>query len=134
MSFLRHLLDHWQLKVLSVVFAVALWAVVASEDKTEAVYTVPIDVVGLPPGLQVTALGVETVEVRVQGLRHVLARLPEQNLRVEVNLQNATPGELMVPVRAEDVVAPRGVQVLRVAPSRVRATVGPAGVRPARPA
>jgi len=129
-SFTRRLLRHWQLKLLSVVFAVALWAVVVSEDKGEAVYAVPIDVAGLPPGLQVTSLGVETVEVRVQGLRHLLARLHDQNLRVEVNLANARPGDVVIPVRPDDVLAPRGVQVLRVTPPRVRATIGPAGTRP----
>jgi hypothetical protein len=134
MSLTRRVVEHWPLKLLSVVFAVAVWAVVASEDKTEAVYTVPLDVVGLPPGLQVATLGVETVEVRVQGLRHVLARLPEQNLRVEVNLASARPGEISFPIRPEDVVAPRGVQVVRVIPPRVRATIGPAGRPAPRPA
>jgi hypothetical protein len=131
MALTRRLVEHWQLKLLSIVFAVAVWAVVASEDKGEAVYMVPLDVVGLPPGLQVTALGVETVEVRVQGLRHVLARLPEQNLRVEVNLAGARPGDVTIPIRTDDVVAPRGVHVVRVIPPRVRATIGPAAARPA---
>jgi len=76
------LLDHWQLKLLSLVFAVALWVIVAVEDIGEAVYTVPLDLTQLPPGLQVTALGVDTVDVRLHGLRHVLSRIEERALRV----------------------------------------------------
>ena len=132
MSLADRLLEHWQLKLLSLVFAVALWAFVASEDKGEAVYTVPIDVTGVPAGLEVTALGVETVDVRVQGLRHVLARLQERDLRAEVSLRSARPGDVVVRIRPDDVVVPRGVQVVRVTPSRVRATVEPTDGKPAR--
>jgi hypothetical protein len=129
----RGVLEHWQLKVLSLVFAVALWAVVASEDRGEAVFTVPIDVTGLPAGLEVVSLGVEAVDVRVQGLRHLLARLQEQNMRAEVELRTARPGDAMLAIRPEDVVVPRGVQVVRVTPSRVRVTVDSIQARRARP-
>jgi hypothetical protein len=130
----RGVLEHWQLKVLSLVFAVALWAVVASEDRGEAVFTVPLDVTGLPAGLEVVSLGVEAVDVRVQGLRHLLARLQEQNMRAEVELRTARPGDAMLAIRPEDVVVPRGVQVVRVTPSRVRVTVDSIQARRARPA
>jgi YbbR domain-containing protein len=130
----RGVLRHWQLKVLSLVFAVALWAVVASEDRGEAVFTVPIDVTGLPAGLEVVSLGVEAVDVRVQGLRHLLARLQEQNMRAEVEMRTARPGDTMLAIRPEDVVVPRGVRVVRVTPSRVRVTVDSIQARRARPA
>jgi YbbR domain-containing protein len=129
----QRLLRQWQLKVLSLVFAVALWAVVASEDRGEAVFSVPIDVKGLPPGLAVASLGVEAVDVRVQGLRHVLARLQEQNVRAELELQTARPGDTILTIRPEDIVVPRGVQVVRVTPTRVRVTVESVQGRRPRP-
>jgi len=119
------LLDHWQLKLLSLVFAVALWVIVAVEDIGEAVYTVPLDLTQLPPGLQVTALGVDTVDVRLHGLRHVLSRIEERALRVRVSLLGARPGDLVLVIRPEDVPVPRGVQVVRVTPSRIQATLEP---------
>src|SRR5262249_42420795 len=42
--------EHWQLKLLSLVFAVALWVFLVVEDKGEAVYTVPLDVKNVPVG------------------------------------------------------------------------------------
>ncbi len=121
------LLDHWQLKLLSLVFAVALWIFVAAEDTGEAVYNVPLDLTQVPPGLEVTALGAETVDVRVHGLRHVLNRMEERELRAQVSLRGARPGDLVLRVRPEDVRVPRGVQVVRVTPSQIRATLEPAG-------
>ncbi|MBI3458469.1 MAG: hypothetical protein HY002_22075 [Candidatus Rokubacteria bacterium] len=132
MSLAARLAEHWQLKLLSVVFAVVLWAFVASEDTSEGVYTVPLDATGVPPGMEVTALGVETVDVRVRGLRHILARLDERAVRAELDLHGARPGDVVVRIRPENVVVPRGVQVLRVTPSRVRATVEPVDRKPGR--
>jgi hypothetical protein len=127
MALATRLVEHWQLKLLSLVFAVGLWAFVIVEDKGQAVYTVPLDPANVPPGLEVTALGVEAVVVRVQGLRHVLDRLDERDLRAQVSLRGARPGDLVVRIRPEDVTVPRGVEVVRVTPSQVRATVEPAG-------
>jgi YbbR domain-containing protein len=130
MSLGRTLGEHWQIKLLAVVFAVVLWAFVASEDKGEAVYTVPVDVT-VPPGLEVTSLGVEMVDVRLEGLRHVLARLQEHEIRADVRVREARPGEVVVRIGPGDVSVPRGVRVVRVTPSRVRLMLEPADVKPA---
>ncbi len=127
MSLVSRLVEHWELKLLSLTFAVALWVFVVAEDKTQAVYTVPLDVADLPPGMEVTALGVEAVVVRVQGLRHVLDRLDERELRAQLSLRHARTGDVVARIRPEDVTAPRGVEVLRVMPAQVRATVEPVG-------
>ncbi len=130
MSIASRLLDHWQLKLLSLVFAIGLWIFLVVEDKGEAVYTVPLDVRNVPPGTEVTALGAEAVAIRVQGLRHVLNRLDERELHATVNLAGARPGDVRVRIRPEDITVPRGVEVVRVIPSQVLATLEPAARTP----
>jgi len=125
MRMAARLLDHWQLKLLSLVFAIALWVFVAVEDTGEAVYTVPLDLTQLPSGLQVAALGAETVDVRLHGLRHVLDRIEKRELRAQVSLRGARPGDFVLLIRLEDVAVPRGVQVVRVTPSQIHATLEP---------
>ena len=123
---------HWQLKLLSLVFAVALWVFLVVEDKGEAVYTVPLDVKNVPVGTEVVALGAEAIAVRVQGLRHVLSRIDERELHATVDLRGARPGDVLVRLRPEDITLPRGVEVVRITPAQVRATLDPitAGTRP----
>jgi hypothetical protein len=133
MSFARRLTEHWQLKLVSVVFAIALWIFLVVEDKGEAVYTVPLDVRNVPPGIEVTALGAEAVAVRVQGLRHVLSRLDERELHAVLDLRGARLGDVLVRIRPEDVSVPRGVEVLRITPAQVRATLDPVDALAPRP-
>lgn len=127
------LVRNWQLKLLSLVFAVALWIFVAAADKGESVYTVPLDFTNVPPGLEIAALGTPAVDVRVQGLTHVLNRIDERELRAQLSLLGARAGDVVVRIRPEDVTVARGVQVVRVTPSQVRVTLAPKGAAVKRP-
>ena len=71
--------------------------------------------------------GAESVEVRIEGFRHLLDRLELRGLRAEVSLRDAGPGEFVVAIRPENVVPlPRGLQVVRIRPSEVAVTLTPA--------
>jgi YbbR domain-containing protein len=123
MAFLAALTRHWQLKLLSLVFATALWAFAVSEDTGESAYTVPVNLTDLPPGTEVTAVTDDMVDVRLQGVRTLLARLSERDVRVAVSLRDARPGDVLARITAENIRVPRGIRVVRVTPSRVRATL-----------
>lgn len=125
MSLRDRLAEHWQLRLLSVAFAVALWLFVASQDQMEAVYTVPLELTDPPAGLAVTSIGVEMVVVRVEGPRTVLATVHEGDFRAEVSLREAAAGRFVATILPRNITTPRGVRVLRVSPSRVRATLEP---------
>jgi hypothetical protein len=116
-------LENWQLKLAALVFAGWLWLFVATEDLGEAVFTVPLDFVDQPPGLEVTSLAVETVIVRVEGRRSMLRRLHEEDFRAEVSLRNARAGRFVAPMEDDNIVAPPGVRIVRVTPAEIRATL-----------
>src|SRR3972149_12180694 len=84
---------HWQLKLLSLGFAIFLWIFVASEEKAETVVSVPIEFGRVPPGLEIVSSDNDSVDVRVHGLRSVLNRLDGRGLRATVDLREARPGE-----------------------------------------
>ena len=123
-AFVERLCEHWPLKVLSLVFAVGLWAFV-SADWGEALFTLPLDLTGTPPGLVVTSVSVETVVVRVSGRRSLLSRLREDDFRAEVSLRGAEAGRVMERILPGNVTTPPNVRVLQVTPSQVRATLDP---------
>jgi hypothetical protein len=114
------LVENWPLKLVSVLFAMGLWLFVAAEDRADAVFTVPLDLVERPPGLDLTSLGVETVIVRVEGRRSLLRTLREEDFRAEVSLKNIPPGRFVLRVQPHQVSAPPGVRVVRVTPNEVR--------------
>jgi YbbR domain-containing protein len=122
-GFRTFLLENWPIKIVAVVFAMVLWAFVVTEERTDAVFTVPLDLVDRPAGVEVASIGVETVVVRVEGRDSVLRRLHEGDFRAEVSLKSARPGRFVAHIDTDNVSAPSGVRVVRVTPSEVRATL-----------
>ncbi len=111
---------HWELKLLALVFSMALWLFVMTSEKTNAVLPLSIELHSLPAGLVVTGEQPETVEVQVHGLRTALARVSPESMRVRVSLAGARPGEMMLRLGPEQIIVPVGVTVLRVNPDIVR--------------
>ena len=129
MTLWSRLAAQWELKLLSVAFAVLLWIFVTSGDKLEAVFAVPLDLTERPLGLEVTSLGVEVVVVRVEGPRSVVSGLREEHLRAAVSLRDAQAGRFEARILPGNVVAPRGVRVVEVTPSQIRATLARSAAR-----
>lgn len=117
------LVEHWRLKVAALVFAVGLWIFVGTEDRGEAVFTVPIDFTDQPTNVEVTSLAVETVIVRVEGRRSLLRQLTEDDFRAQVSLKNGRPGRFIARLEEDNVSAPPGVRIVRVTPAEIRATL-----------
>ncbi len=118
------LADHWQLKLLSIVLAALLWVFVASEEKVETVMSLPIEFGQIPAGLEVIGDS-DSVDVRIRGLRSVLSRLGDRDIRVAINLREARAGERTIRLAPELVRAPRGVHILGVTPSRLKLHLQP---------
>lgn len=115
------LVENWPLKLVAFAFAAGLWVFVVTEERTDAVFTVPLDLVDRPAGMDVASVGVETVVVRVEGRHSLLRRLHEEDFRAEVSLKSARPGRFVARIDTDNVSAPKGVRVVRVTPSEVRA-------------
>jgi YbbR domain-containing protein len=114
------LVREWPLKLLAVAIAATTWVVVVSRDRGPIAAVVPIEYVGLPPGLVLTAIPRDTAEVQLAVARWALGHFRPEALRLRVDLRGSDEGERMVALRAADVEAPPGVRVGRVAPARVR--------------
>jgi hypothetical protein len=111
---------HWELKLVALAFAVALWLFVMTSEKTDLLISAPIQFEDVPPGLVVTGEQPESVDVQVHGLRGSLSRLVPDRLRARVSLAGARPGEVTLRIVPENIAVPPGVTVLRISPSRIR--------------
>ena len=117
---MKFLTANWELKLVSLLAAMLLWGFVVGGEKADMVLPVPIEFLGIQPGLELTAESPDTVNVQVRGLRGQLNRLKGDSLRAQVLLAGIHPGETSVRILPEHVRAPGGIQVVRITPSRVR--------------
>jgi hypothetical protein len=117
------LLRHWELKILALAFSAAIWFFVLTTERAETIWSVPVDVLGLPDGLALTGDVPQRVDVQLLGLRGALGRLSVDQVRARLVLTDARPGEMLLKLEPEHVRAPPGVTVVRVMPSRIRVVV-----------
>jgi len=117
---MRVFTTHWELKLLSLLTAVLLWGFVVGGAKSEVVLTVPVEFLGIPPGLELADKTPESVDVLLRGLRVQLGRVRGEALRIQVPVADARAGQTTLRLLPEYVRVPTGVQVVRIMPSRVR--------------
>jgi hypothetical protein len=114
------LLRHWELKLLALGFSIALWFFVMTSEKTDIIFTAPVEFEGIASGLVLTGERPESVDVQLHGLRGTLARLGPDQVKARVSMPGVGAGETAVRVSPEQIVVPVGVTVLRVNPSKIR--------------
>ena len=114
------LLDNLGLKLLSIVLAVFLWAVVVGEQKVEVTMNIPLEIRGLPRNLAMVNEPPDTLEIRVRGPKTLVSTLSPSEIVLERLPRNFVEGENIIPIRPEMVHVPRGIEVEDVTPHRVR--------------
>jgi YbbR domain-containing protein len=114
---LRSLLDGWQLKLLSLVLAIGLWLFVGTARRAEIALAVPIEYVGLEGPLTLEGRRQEMVDVQVEATRWAAGRVSPASVRVRVDVSQLSEGDNLVHLLPENVEAPRGARVTRLAPS-----------------
>ena len=105
--------------VLALGLAFSLWFFVADERGAEVLVSAPLELLNVPPGLEVVDQSVQEVAVRLRGASGQLRDAPLQGLRARLDLAEEAPGERTWFLGTEAVEAPSGVQVMRVDPSQV---------------
>lgn len=121
MQRLKHsVTNNWVTKLFSLVFATMLWMTVATQTSSEIGMDLPIEYRNIPQELEVTGDAINVVHVRLRGASNVIRGISPQDIATTLDLANIRPGERVVPLTAQNVSVPFGVEVVRVSPSRVR--------------
>src|SRR5881397_2122650 len=118
---LRHwLIYNWHLKLTSLILAVMLWMVVATETSSELGMEVPLEYRNIPPQLEITGDTTNTVQVRLRGSANVVKEISPKDVSTIVDLEGMKAGEKIISLTPQNVQVPFGAEVVRVNPSRVR--------------
>ena len=125
-QFRELLFTNWHLKIFSLILATALWAVIAEESTSDIIFDVPVEYQNVPPATEVIGDAAKRVEVRLRGPSSLIREISEKDISTVIDLdQMPLNAESTVPLNAQHVHAPFGVEVVRVTPSRVRVSLEP---------
>lgn len=113
----------WELKLLALALAFAVWIAVTGEGRGVQDYRVPVDI-ALGSGATLAGTPPTTVTVRLRGPETLLRRVDPYDVAVRVDLRDAAAGERTVQLAARDVSGvPRDVEVVLIDPERLRLTI-----------
>jgi YbbR domain-containing protein len=110
-------------QLLALLVAAVIW-VIASESRREEVLernlTVPVAVLGVPANMVLSGNADETVNIRVRGPASQIRGLVPENVGATIDLGDARPGTLNVPIPPTAIDTPRNVEVISVQPPTLR--------------
>ena len=106
------------LKIVALMMGTGLWFVVNGPRVDRVVTGVPVSYRNTPSALDLSNQ-TQSVDVHVRGVEGQLSQLQPGEIQVTVDLSGRLPGPLEVPLRADTILAPPGVEVIQVEPSVV---------------
>ncbi len=109
-------------KILSLLIAVILWALVASEPELAGFATAPVEYKNLPDDLEISSEPVGAVALELSGPSGELRGLNDGGLRpaVILDMSGVRAGERSFAIDNGNVKLARGVHLVRAIPSEVR--------------
>lgn len=108
-------------RMLALVVAVSIWAVVASEPELSMFTTVPVEYRNLPDNLEMSSQPAETVTLELRGPSGELRGFGETRQPfVELDMSGISPGVHTFAINGDDVRLARGVRLVRAFPAEVR--------------
>ena len=118
-GFLRRLFLHnFALKVMSLLLAAGLWYAVSREPILEVQVIVPVEFHNLSDALQIDQERIPQAEIRVRGPARIVRELKPSDVRAELDLKGAQPGEQTFDLTGH-IHAVRELSVMQVVPSQL---------------
>jgi YbbR domain-containing protein len=107
------------LKLASLAIAFLLWVVIAKAPVAEIAFTVPVELLNVPEGVEITSDAPLEAQVRIRGAERLVHQLRSSELRVRVNLAagGLAGGQRIIDLTERNVNAPSDVEVVQISPS-----------------
>lgn len=117
--FKRYVVHNFLLKVLSLLLATGLWFLLSHEKEAEVALRAPVVFENVPVRLEISSESIPEAQIRVRGPDRVIRQLQSDEVRAEINLADAKPGERTYDLTSQQVRHPRDVVVVQVVPSQL---------------
>jgi len=117
--FQRYLLHNFGLKFLSLLLAAGLWFFISpGEQPAEVAVRAPIVFQHVPPQIEISS-DIPEAQIRVRGAERVIRQLQSNEIRAEIDMADAKPGERTFELTSLQVRHPRDVTVVEVRPTQL---------------
>jgi YbbR domain-containing protein len=115
---------NFTLRAVSLLLAAILWVFVnAGNPQAESTLKVPVQYVGLPPGLMITNFHPETLELQIRGPRTLLSLLNPERLALRLDLREIGPGRAHFDITPAEFSLPRQTSISRISPSEINLNI-----------
>ena len=118
-------LENAVLKIVALVFAIALWFLVVGEKRTEVGFLIPLEFKNLPGDMIIAGEPLHEIEVRVLGSKKILANLSPVQLTADLDLSTAKEGINNFIISPRDIKVPKGVEVIKINPASLLIHIEP---------
>ena len=121
-GFFKHFFFHnFSLKLMSLMMATALWAIIARDERpAEVAVRAPIVFQNVPPNLEISTETIPEAMIRVRGPERMIRQLRVNEVQAELDLAGSKPQERTFDLTAQQVRHPRDISVVQIVPSQVR--------------
>ena len=117
----RYVFHNFTLKFMSLLFATALWFMIARDERpAEVALRAPIVFENVPSNLEISSESVPEALIRVRGPERVIRQLGPNEVQAELDLAGSKPQERTFDLTAQQVRHPRDVSIVQVVPSQLR--------------
>ena len=106
------------LKMAALALGTALWFTVSGPQVERNVIGVAVTYRNVPPAMEITGQ-TEAVDVHIRGVASQIGQIQAYQMSVIVDLSGQQPGWIELPVRADQILVPIGVEVAQVEPNAV---------------
>jgi YbbR domain-containing protein len=117
---------NWELKLLSLLVACAIWAWVVTGERSRTIVPATVEYVGLARDLILVGDSVELVDLHLLVPRWAESQLGRSTVRVQADLSGLREGEDIVHLTEQNVQVASGITVVRITPARLRVSLAPA--------
>jgi len=107
-------------KSISFILVCVLWVFIGGQPRAEIWMTVPLEYRNMPANMEIVGELVNRVEVGIRGPRTLISSISPDQLKAYVDLSQSMAGANYVRLTPDNVRAPLGTEITKVAPSSVR--------------
>lgn len=107
-------------KSVSFVLVCVLWVFIGGQPRAEIWMTVPLEYRNMPANMEIVGNLVNRVDVGIRGPRTLISSITVDQLKAHVDLSQSMSGVNHIRLTADNVRAPLGTEVTKVAPSSIR--------------